>query len=135
MEIHTHFFIIDFLVFGSAVLFLPACFLFDVMNDSDMRGGMRYVWGSPTTWFTLLLIIMATGARMLTWKACKRLYRPTLRHLIQEAQSITHDFTDIDTFTEAADIARKTASPGQPLACPRLRTSTCLLVSLAQTGC
>jgi hypothetical protein len=108
VEMHTHHWWFQFFTFGSAIIWIPCMWLFDVMDNDGMEGGAIQVFGSAAFWLTLFLTLFVATVRTVAWKAWKRFYRPDLRHVVQEAQSITRDYTSVNTFTEAADIARRT---------------------------
>ena len=107
-EMHQHYWFFSVITAGSALLWLPACYVFDAMNADSMGGGMRHVFGTPTFWLTLVLVLGLTGGRVVAWKAWKRFVSPELRHIVQEVQAITHDDSSVRRYCEAADLARRT---------------------------
>lgn len=107
-EMHKHHWFFIFFTAGSALLWVPACFVFDAMDSDLMRGGMIRVFRSSTFWLTLLLVCGFTGVRTVAWKTWKRTFHPELRHIVHEVQAVTHDDGPLDRFCDAADLARRT---------------------------
>jgi Phospholipid-translocating P-type ATPase C-terminal len=107
-EMHSHFWFFQFMCFLSSVLFIPAMYVFSVLNNDNSKGLVSLVYGSLDFWATLVLVLGITTTRTIAWKGYKRFYRPDLRHIVQEAETITNDFSSVNSYTEAAGIARLT---------------------------
>ena len=95
----------------SALLWFPACFVFDALRQDGMAGGIAYLFGSGSYWLALLLGVGFMGGRLAAWKAWKRLYNPELRHIVSEVAAFRADARSVEAFTEAADLARRTGKP------------------------
>ena len=107
-EMHKHHWFFVAITSLSAILWLPACFAFDLMDADALKGGISRVFGSAAFWLTLVLVCGYTTARTLAWKAWKRFNAPELRHIVHEVQAITHDDSNVVRYCEAADLARRT---------------------------
>lgn len=108
VETFQHSNILQASIAASAILWVPACFVFDAMRQDGMHGGMQYIFSSVNFYLVVLLAGGAMGLRLIAWKAYKRFYEPDLRHIIQEVAAITGDATSAEKFTDAADLARRT---------------------------
>jgi hypothetical protein len=107
-EMHSHYWFFSGIVLISCILWVPACFLFDSMNQNYMQGGMRFIFGSLEMYLTVLLCMGIAGARILLWKGYKRLFQPELRHLVQETVRFGLKHDQLDEYSEAANLARRT---------------------------
>ena len=111
-EMHRHHLFFVVLTAGSALLWLPACFVFDAINADAMRGGMTRVFGSLTFWATLGVIVGTLTTRLLAWKAYLRLFCPELRHVVQEAEAITGDMSSLDAYVSTLAEAQRVGHAG-----------------------
>jgi magnesium-transporting ATPase (P-type) len=107
-ETHSHYWFFSGIVLVSCILWIPACYLFDALNQNYLNGGMRFVFGSLQAYLTILLCMGIAGARIIAWKGYKRLFHPELRHLIQETVRFGLDEAQIDEYSDVADVARRT---------------------------
>jgi magnesium-transporting ATPase (P-type) len=106
-EMNSHHWWFQFFTFGSAIIWVPCCFVFDWMNSDGFEGGMTHVFGSAVTWFTIGLVLTVCAVRTMGWKAWKRAFQPKFPQIVQEAQ-LSGDFSSVDAYSDAADLARKT---------------------------
>ena len=113
-EMNRHFNFFQVILLLSALLWIPAVYIFDslaakyTLTFDDMYGGARLVFSSASFWLTLLFFSGLLGCKMMAWKAFKRFNWPELRHLLQEAIVYTGDTASIDDYCETADLARRT---------------------------
>ena len=111
VESYQHAYFVQIAIAVSAIIWLPAAFIFDLLKQDGMLGGMRYIFGSANFWLALGLATGVMGARLLAWKAWKRLYAPELRHIVEEIAAFNLDTRSVVDYTEAADLARRTGKP------------------------
>ena len=94
MVTNRHDWIFILSIIGSLAL-VPICaWLFDALNFDDMRGGMRYVFGSPAMWLYLILAIAVCQAPFGLYQFWKRNSLPQYRDLVQEYQLLIQPSLD-----------------------------------------
>ena len=107
MEVFHHSRLFQIVVALSVAMWVPVCFILDALRQDGMFGGMQFLFGSASFWLTVLLTSGLLGLRMLGWKSWRRLHSPDLRHCVQEVAALGLSSRSIDSYTDAADLARR----------------------------
>lgn len=100
METTIHHWTYVLLLIGSVVSWVPFAFLFDAIDADGMQGGVQFVFGSPSAMLCVGLITALAFLRITAWKAFQRTFFPELRHLVQEAEVVTGDFSNLDAWCQ-----------------------------------
>jgi magnesium-transporting ATPase (P-type) len=86
MVTHRHDWVFGLSVAGSLLLVVACAWLFDALNFDRMRGGMRYVYGSPAFWLYLLLVAAVTQIPFGLYTLLRRQAAPRYADLVEEYQ-------------------------------------------------
>lgn len=86
LEMHWQHWSFQLLTFASAVCWLPAAYVFGLLDADGMEGGMEYVFGSPANWLIVLLCIAACALPAHAMRAYKHIFKPQLRHVVREIE-------------------------------------------------
>ena len=111
-EMNHHFSFFQGVLALSAVLWLPAVFVFDALAGpftttfDYMNGGAKQLFSSASFWLCVLLFGGMYGVKMMAWKGIRRFVWPELRHLLQEAVVYTRDFSAVDEYCATADLGK-----------------------------
>ena len=90
------------------MLWIPACFVIDSLNSDLLRGAMRLVYGSLELYLVVLLCLGVIGMRIVVWKGYKRLFDPELRHIVQETLCFGLPQDNVQDYSDASNLARRT---------------------------
>lgn len=107
-EMHSHYWFFSVILLLSCLVWIPACYVFDALNTDYTRGMMNLVFGSLEVYLIVLLMFGAIGARILLWKGYKRVFWPEFRHVVQEALRFGLPQDNLQQYSDAANLARRT---------------------------
>merc|ERR1712146_392363 len=86
LAVGMHHWSFQLIVALSALIWIPAAFVFDSFNADGTRGAIPQLFSSLSFWLAQLAILAAALAPMLIARACARNLAPSFARLVQEAQ-------------------------------------------------